>query len=80
MAGRQVVLGEADFLSAQFRTLGSQLDQLEDQVNLELDVVLSEVNDQLSSIAAINSAVSDTSGNVSGDLLDKRDTLVNQVS
>jgi flagellar hook-associated protein 1 len=80
VAGRQVVLGEADFLTAQFRTLSSQLDQLEDQVNLELDVVLGEINDQLSSIAAINSAVSDTSGNVSGDLLDKRDILINQVS
>ena len=80
MAGRQVVLGEADFLSAQFRTLGSQLGQLANQVNLELDVVLVEINHQLSSIASINKAVSDTNGNVSGDLLDKRDILINQVS
>ena len=82
IAHRQQVLSEADNLASQFNTLSSQINKQLNDINNELETMVSEVNSLLEQVAKLNTEISraSASGQVSGQLLDERDKLVQQVS
>ncbi|MDH3355449.1 MAG: flagellar hook-associated protein FlgK, partial [Chromatiales bacterium] len=80
IASRQVLMGEADMLTARFRELNSRLDEISATSNSRLMQVVSEINSFGQQIAGINLKIQDSGDNIPLDLLDARDHLVDQLS
>jgi len=81
---RQVLLGEAENLTARMRDLDTRVAELEAQVNRRLETVVTEVNTLAESIARLNTEIIRLEGAAGGqppnDLLDRRDELVRQLA
>lgn len=77
---RQVFLGEANALAAQFRYLDDSLEALNDQVNEQLELIIDEINSIAVGITDLNEDISNAKAVVAGqdpnDLLDQRDKLL----
>lgn len=82
-AARQGVLGTADNMTAQFRSMDAYLSDLGAQVNTSVTSEVSQVNTLTSGIAELNRQVSlarAKSGEEPNALLDQRDQLVAELS
>ena len=83
-AARQVVLSQGESLTARFNDLAARLDALREGVNTNLTVQVDEINTLAAGLADVNedilNAPTGPSGAVSGDLLDRRDQLLNELS
>lgn len=84
VAGRQVMLTEAEVLVDRFNYLDERLDDLTATVNSQLRNYVREVNSLADSIAQLNVEIvreyARGSGQPPNDLLDQRDTLVTKLS
>jgi flagellar hook-associated protein 1 len=84
MAARQVMLSEANALSAQMSSYGSRLEQLGSEVNQRMVAATGEVNSLATAIADLNEKIVIATGRTGGqppnDLLDQRDLLLDQLS
>lgn len=82
-AARQGVLGTADNMTTQFRSMSDYLNDLGQQVNTTVSSEVTQVNTLTSSIADLNKQISlakAKSGEEPNALLDQRDELVAQLS
>jgi flagellar hook-associated protein 1 len=75
-------LTSADAMTSQFRTLGDFLSNLEAQIRMQAENVVGQVNTLAGQIANLNDNIQriEMSGGQTGNLLDQRDQLINQVS
>ena len=85
VATRQAVFSQSDLLIERFQILNTQLVSQRDSINDEFRSVAGQVTTLGRSIAEINSQIvfesgKSTSGGQPNDLLDKRDTLINELS
>jgi flagellar hook-associated protein 1 FlgK len=82
-AARQGVLGTADNLTAQFRSLNEYLNSLGSGVNSDVTNEVGQINTLSSSIADLNKQISLTkakTGQTPNELMDQRDQLVADLS
>jgi flagellar hook-associated protein 1 FlgK len=82
-AARQGVLGTADNMTAQFRSMNDYLNDLGDAVNTNVNSEVSQINTLTSGIADLNRQISLTkakTGTAPNALLDQRDQLVAELS
>jgi flagellar hook-associated protein 1 FlgK len=82
-AARQGVIGAADTMSAQFRSLSGYLAEMQDGVASQLRGEVSQVNTLAAQIAKLNEQISisgSRSGGVPNALLNERDHLVTEIS
>ncbi len=83
-AARQVVLSEGQSMTSRFNDLFSRLDDLRNGVNTRIDGQVRDINSLAQSIADVNSDIINSpkgpNGQVSGDLLDRRDQLLNELA
>ncbi|MBB4865371.1 flagellar hook-associated protein 1 FlgK [Pseudomonas nitritireducens] len=82
-AARQGVIGSADNMTAQFRSLDSYIKSLYDGVNSEISSDVNQINNLASDIANLNKQISLARAKSSDEpnaLLDQRDYLVSQLS
>lgn len=82
-AARQGVLGTADNMTAQFRSMNDYLNDLAKSVNSDVTSEVSQINTLTSGIADLNKQISLTkakTGEVPNALMDQRDELVAQLS
>jgi len=81
---RQVVLGEAESLSARFNDFYGRMESLRSGVNSQMTTMVDEINSIAASIAEVNDAIRNAprgSGSESpNDLLDQRDQMVAKLS
>lgn len=82
---RQVMLTAADDLNARFKSLYTQIDDLNSSVNSQMSSIASDVNSIASSIADLNQQIVSAYGASSGkgapnDLLDQRDKLIQKLA
>jgi flagellar hook-associated protein 1 FlgK len=80
---RQVLLSEAGAFAGQMVSYGSRLAQMSDEVNQNITAGVSEVNSLAQGIAQLNEQIVAgvaRTGQPPNDLLDQRDTLVDQLS
>ncbi len=82
LSSRQVVLSRAGELAARFTTAGQQIDELQAGVTGDMQAAVSQVNDLTSRIAVLNQKIVDSrgTGQPPNDLLDQRDTAVQDLS
>lgn len=84
IAARQVMLSEAESLSARFQFLDSRMESLSSEVRSRLASGIRETNTLIDGIALINNrivkAMGDSSGQPPNDLLDTRDKLIEDLS
>lgn len=80
VASRQVLLGEADMVTARFRELNNRLDEISSISNSQLFQVVGEINSYGQQIAEINLKIQDSGDTIPLDLLDARDHVINQLS
>lgn len=83
-AARQAVLSSAASLAGRFKSLGSRLDQMADDVNNRISQSVTDINSYAKQISQLNefieTAQSVSGGAVPNDLLDQRDYAVTQLS
>lgn len=82
-AERQTLLSEAQSLVDQLKSYGTQLNDLGSQVSSQLDSEADTISALATSIANLNkeiAAVSSRGGDTPNDLLDQRDTLIDELS
>jgi len=81
---RQQVLSESQAMADRFHYLNGQFEDLRDRTNRELAVVTMEINGLANSIAEVNQNIVEAIGISGGaepnDLLDQRQTLLNDLS
>ncbi len=79
---RQALIGEAEGLAARFKSLDSQLDTIDAEVNGRIALAVDDINRLAESIAAVNDkiALANNAPMPPNDLLDERDRLVLQLS
>ncbi len=79
---RQVVLSRANDLASRFNAAARQIDTLQAGVTQQIRVSVSSVNSLTEQIAALNQRIVDARGlgQPPNDLLDKRDTAINDLS
>jgi flagellar hook-associated protein 1 FlgK len=82
LSSRQVVLSQAGQLASKFNTASQQIDRLQAGVTEDIQTSVSQVNDLSGRIAALNQKIVDArgSGQPPNDLLDQRDTAVQDLS
>lgn len=82
LTARQVALARASDMVTQFNDAAQQIDTLQAGVTQQLQVSVAAVNSLTDQIAALNKRIVDArgSGQPPNDLLDKRDTAVNNLS
>jgi flagellar hook-associated protein 1 FlgK len=82
LSARTVALQDVGDLAAQFNSASSQLDQLQAGVTSDLKTAVTQVNALTQQIAALNHQIANLrgTGQPPNDLLDQRDTAVNQLS
>ncbi len=81
-SARQSVLARAQDVAAQFRSSADQIDALQTGVTYELKTAVASVNMLATQIAKLNQKIAATqgSGHTPNDLLDQRDTAINDLS
>lgn len=83
-ASRQSLLSSANSLAASFQTLNSQLSDLHDGVNSEINASVNSINSYAKQIAQLNDSIdkaqSGSDGKPANDLLDQRDLIVQQLA
>lgn len=82
-AARQGVIGTADNLTAQFRSLNSYFSEMQSSVNGEINDQVNQINNISSNIAKLNKEISFArakTGEVPNGLLNQRDQLVSDLS
>ncbi len=83
-ASRQSLLSSANSLAASFQTLNSQLSDLHDGVNSEINASVNSINAYAKQIAQLNDSIdkaqSGSDGKPANDLLDQRDLIVQQLA
>jgi flagellar hook-associated protein 1 FlgK len=82
-ATRQGVIGAADNLTAQFRSMDSYLSDMQNSVNGEVNDQVTQINNTTKQIASLNREISlakAKTGQAPNALLDQRDELVAQLS
>ena len=83
-ASRQSLLSSANSLAASFQTLNSQLSDLHDGVNSEINASVNSINAYAKLIAQLNDSIdkaqSGSDGKPANDLLDQRDLIVQQLA
>jgi len=82
---RQVLLSETEILSSRFDTMNSRFGQIRDQINTDMVVMADEITSLAKSIANLNVQIATAQGQANAeqqpnDLLDKRDTALNQLA
>jgi flagellar hook-associated protein 1 FlgK len=79
---QNAVLSAAEELAGKFRTLGSFLDNLQLQIRLQSETIVSQINSISAQIAELNGHIQDIEmgGSDANNLLDQRDQLINQLS
>ncbi len=79
---RQVVLGQASAMAANFNAAGSALNALQTSVNQQMTTTVAEVNNLTQSIASLNTqiAAATAQGQPPNQLLDQRDMLISNLS
>jgi len=82
---RQVLLSETEILTSRFDTMNSQFGQIREQINTDMVVMADEISSFASTIADLNVQISNAQGQTNADqqpndLLDKRDTALNQLA
>ena len=79
---RQVVLARAGDLASRFNAAAQQIDTLQAGVTQQIQVSVASVNSLTDQIAALNKRIVDARGlgQPPNDLLDKRDTAINDLS
>jgi flagellar hook-associated protein 1 FlgK len=81
---RQVLLSQARALADRFNGMSTRLDDVANSLNAKVRSATDQINSLASSLASINADIERASGAVGGqppnDLLDKRDTLINQLA
>ena len=79
---RQALIGEAEGLAAKFRSLDTQLGELEAEVNDRIELTIDDINRLAAGIAELNDriALTNNAASPANDLLDQRDSLVTQLS
>jgi len=83
IASRQLIISEGNSLVERFNSLYDRLDSIEENVNQQLNISVSEANSLLSSIANLNEGIARSSGGQAGepnDMLDQRDQALLQLS
>lgn len=82
--GRQLIVSETENLANRFKTLYDRIATLNDGVNQQLSVAVTNVNAIASGIADLNRRISESSGaganSAPNDLLDQRDEALRQLS
>jgi len=78
-AQRQNTLDEATALASRFGRLNGQMDGLSQEVNNGLIAAASEINRLAGEVAQLNRQIGANPAKASSDLLDRRDTLANQL-
>ncbi|MFZ5520257.1 MAG: flagellar hook-associated protein FlgK [Pseudomonadota bacterium] len=81
-SARQVVLSRAEEFASRMRSAGSQIDTLQAGVNADLKNSVDQVNRLAAEIAKVNQKIASYRGSehAPNDLLDQRDTLINDLS
>ncbi|WP_243047654.1 flagellar hook-associated protein FlgK [Dyella sp. RRB7] len=79
-SSRQAALGSASSLATVFNTLGQQLSLQQSQINGQISTTVNSINSTASSIAALNTQISQAGSTAPNDLLDQRDALVQTLS
>lgn len=84
-ATRTALLGQANALADRFNGIGRELERIDTDLNRRLRDGVGQINELAKSIATVNSeiqvsAANTPSGKPASDLLDKRDTLLRQLS
>ena len=81
-SARQVVLSQAQELSARFRAAGDQLSSLQSGVSQDMKAQVAHVNSLATQVARLNAQIStfNGSGQPPNQLLDQRDQLVGQIA
>ncbi len=83
-AAREVLLSEAQLMSAQFNQLSGWLDGVRGQVNNDIRTSVREINRLSGDIATMNDAIVLAQGRAGGrpanDLLDQRDVLIRELA
>ena len=82
---RQVLLSETEILTSRFDTMNSRFEQIREQINTDMVVITDEISSFATIIADLNVQIANAQGQASGDqqpndLLDKRDTALNQLA
>jgi flagellar hook-associated protein 1 len=79
---RSVVRQRANSMVQYMNKMGSQLERLQEELNMEIESNIEEVNKIISEIANINTKIlkSEYSGDVANDYRDKRDLLIDKLS
>lgn len=82
VTARQVVLARAGDLASRFNAAAQQIDKLQAGVTQQIQVSVASVNSLTEQIAALNKRIVDARGlgQPPNDLLDKRDTAINDLS
>ncbi|HEX2604951.1 MAG TPA: flagellar hook-associated protein FlgK [Oxalicibacterium sp.] len=81
-AARQSVLSAGQTLAARFQSMDSQLRNLQDDVNQQIQGSVTNINSYAQQIAQLNLSIAraQSTGQPPNDLLDQRDQLVSQLS
>jgi flagellar hook-associated protein 1 FlgK len=81
---RTGLLSAAESLAGRFQSMGTQLQEMNDQVNTQIQTSVDAINGYAEQIAALNDAISKATASSTtqppNDLLDQRDYLVSQLS
>lgn len=81
---REVMLNQAEILTSRFESLDGYLGDLRRQTNADMATYVDQVNRLTTSIADVNQRILDSGGavgsNAPNDLLDQRDTLLDELS
>lgn len=82
---RQVLLSETEILTSRFDTMNSRFEQIREQINTDMVVMTSEISTFAATIADLNTKIANAQGKPNADqqpndLLDKRDTVLNQLA
>jgi len=83
LASRQVMLSQAQSLVDRLKANASQLDQMSTGINADLDNEVTAINSDAMAIASLNTQIAagiSQTGQPPNDLLDKRDTLLNDLA
>jgi flagellar hook-associated protein 1 FlgK len=82
MAKRKSLVDKSKMLANFFQSVDTRLEQLQSDINTEINNKVSEINNYASQIAELNKSIKDALivGDVSNDLLDRRDALIDKLS